>query len=320
MLEVRDLSIEFPHAEDWQAVVNGLSFDLRPGQVLGLVGESGSGKTLTARALIGLLPGNCRMRGRISLNRQRLDQLSEREWRQWRGRRLAMIFQDPLSALNPVRSIGGQLREVVRRLGAAAAESDLVNLLRRAHLPDPGALLRRYPHQLSGGMRQRVMIAMALSGKPSILLADEPTAALDPTTRSGILAELLRVRDETGCAVILISHDLSVVEQICERLLVMYGGRIMEYGVATDVLQRPHHPYSAALAASRPVFGGPPAGRLPVIPGQFSQADRTRPGCVFAPRCIHAQEVCRHQAPALTRMGQVQVACHFPLDSFSHGR
>jgi len=325
----------------WQAVVQNLNFQLSAGQIVGLVGESGSGKTLTAKALLGLLPQSARYQGRIELHQEGLGQeplspenlnnYSEAQWRQLRGRRLAMIFQDPLMALNPLRRVGSQLMEVLQRYQKqpkAQARTILIEALQRVRLQQAESVLRAYPHQLSGGMRQRVMIAMALLGRPQVLIADEPTAALDPTSRDSVLAELRRACEDFHCAVLLISHDLNVVERICDRVLMLYAGRLLEQGPAQQVLSSPQHRYTQALLASRPQWsqllsnsnsdsdGDTPSIRplIPVIKGQFSAKHRDLPGCVFAPRCAHAQLRCQQQAPDWRVQAEhdLAYACHFP--------
>lgn len=338
-LRVSGLTIQLPQARvgqqsAWQAVVQNLDFQLSAGQIVGLVGESGSGKTLTAKALLGLLPQSARYQGRIELHQEglgpedlspeNLSNYSEAQWRQLRGRRLAMIFQDPLMALNPLRRMGSQLMEVLQRYQKqpkAQARTILIEALQRVRLQQAESVLRAYPHQLSGGMRQRVMIAMALLGRPQVLIADEPTAALDPTSRDSVLAELRRACEDFHCAVLLISHDLNVVERICDRVLMLYAGRLLEQGPAKQVLNRPQHRYTQALLASRPQWsqmladsnsGARP--RIPVIKGQFSANHRELPGCVFAPRCAHAQMRCQQQAPDWRVQAEHDraYACHFP--------
>lgn len=342
-LQVGDLSVHLPvpmpgSSPRWQAVVQSMSFSLKPGQIVGLVGESGSGKTLTGRALMGLLPHHARSEGRIELDQQALHQCTEAQWRQLRGRQLAMIFQDPLMALNPLRRVGSQLAEVLQRYQRqpkSAAHEVLCQALLRVRLADPDKLLRRYPHELSGGMRQRVMIAMALLGRPRVLIADEPTAALDPTSRDSVLDELKRACETFHCAVLLISHDLNVVERVCDHVLMMYAGRLLEQGPASSVLRRPRHRYTQALLAARPqgaqwisaasqedtVPAVPQAKRkIPVIKGQFNAEHRALSGCVFAPRCDHARPLCQQQAPLWEKSRHDEnnntlnhrFACHFP--------
>ncbi|GAB4183502.1 MAG: ABC transporter ATP-binding protein [Wenzhouxiangellaceae bacterium] len=314
LLEVRDLTIELPAASGWQRVVSGMNFQLQPGQIVGLVGESGSGKTLTGKALMGLLPPGARLGGEILMAGEAWQQNDEKRWRGKRGREVAMVFQDPLAALNPVRTIGSQLREVQRRHhGGRQGSGDLLQSLQRLRLLRPEALLRAYPHELSGGMRQRVIIAMAMLGQPRLLIADEPTAALDPTTRSAILGELLRLRDQFNCAILLISHELAVVERLSDELLVIYAGRMMAAGAVEAVLQDARHPYSAALMASRPRLDGSPLQPLPVVQGQFNPQHRSLPGCVFAPRCPRVSAICSAEPPPWGQEQNQAYACHHPL-------
>lgn len=331
-LDLIDARVELP-------VVQNLSFSLYPGRITGLVGESGSGKSLTARALMGLLPATIRQRGSIVLAGADTGQWSAKQWRQRRGRDVAMIFQDPLQALNPLRRVGSQMAEIWRRLYAAPhhwlvprvrrdCREQLRQALLRVHLEPPDWVLQAYPHQLSGGMRQRVMIAMALLGRPKLLLADEPTAALDGHSRGGVLRELQQACQLNHCAVLLISHDLSVVEHCCDELLMLYGGTLVEQGTGSAVLNDPAHPYTEALIGARPrlSYGEEPelrAGQLPTIRGQLQAQHRQLKGCVFTPRCPKAQDKCSQQRPELCRYVGVngpidesqplhQVACHYP--------
>lgn len=307
LLEVDALRVQID-AEDPDArpvrAVDGVSFEIERGEVLGLVGESGCGKTLTGLALLGLLP---RPRGRIAGGAVRLDgidltALAEPERRAIRGRRMAMIFQDPMTSLNPYLRIGDQLIEgavwqggVTRRAALRRAEA----LLARVGIPDARARLRSFPHELSGGMRQRAMIAMALLAEPDLLIADEPTTALDVTIQAQILALLAALRAERGMSMLLITHDLGVVAGLCDRVLVMYAGQIVESGPVRALFDRPYHPYTRALLRSTPRIGAR-AARLASLDGLPPRLDAApMPGCRFEPRCALARPACREAEPAL---------------------
>ncbi|CAB1129248.1 dipeptide ABC transporter (ATP-binding subunit) [Candidatus Hydrogenisulfobacillus filiaventi] len=297
VLEVQDLVATFPGPSGRVAVVDGVSFHLRAGEVLALVGESGAGKSTLALALLRLLPEPpARIeQGVVAFRGRDLLRLDRRALRQVRGRQAAVIFQDPLSALNPAYRAGDQVAEMLRvhgRLGRRAASGRAVALLEEAGLPDARAVAVRYPHQLSGGMRQRVLIAMALACRPRLLIADEPTAALDVTVQAGILALFRRVA-EGGTAVLFISHDLGVVAQVADRIGVLYAGRLVETGPAGLLLRDPRHPYTQALLAAVPRPDGPRPGASPPLPDPGPPAG----GCAFAPRCPRAGPRCRAVPP-----------------------
>ena len=308
LLSVRDLRVEFPSPRGPVAAVDGVSFDLERGEVLGLVGESGCGKSATATALVGLLPPGARAGGTISLDGQELAGLSPRGWLRIRGRRISMVFQDPMSCLNPLVSVGEHLRETLRAhldIPAREVQAEAVEWLRRVGIPDPAARASSYPHELSGGMRQRVMIALALCPGPDVLLADEPTTALDVTIQAQVLDLLSRLRDELGMAMVFVTHDLGVVERVADRVAVMYAGRVVEEGPAGRILSAPRHPYARGLLASVPGFR-PRSGRLSSIPGSVPSLLEWPSGCRFHPRCPEADAVCRADRPEF-RGG---VACH----------
>jgi oligopeptide/dipeptide ABC transporter ATP-binding protein len=310
LLSVRDLRVSFGSPSGPVHAVDGISFRLGEGEVLGLVGESGCGKSATATALCGLLPAGARTSGSISLSGQELTVLPEDAWRRIRGRRVSMVFQDPMSSLNPLMSVGDHLVETLRAHGdlpAREARAEAVQWLRRVGIPDPAARMSSFPHELSGGMRQRVMIALALCPGPDLLLADEPTTALDVTIQAQILDLLARLRDELGMAMLFITHDLGVVERVADRIAVMYAGGIAEEGPAAAVLARPRHPYSRGLLASVPGFH-PRAGRLPSIPGSVPSPRDWPSGCRFHPRCPVADGICTTAAPTAAD----GVACHHP--------
>ena len=300
-------------------IVDQLSLTVERGETVGLVGESGCGKSLTALSVMGLLAGNLSVRdGRIVLDGQEIQSLPPSKLRKLRGETMGMIFQEPLTALNPVMSVGAQITEVLRGhrgLRKADALSRAVDLLRLVKMPDPEARLGEYPHQMSGGMRQRVMIAMALACNPSLLIADEPTTALDVTVQAQILRLLKQLQQSENLGMLLITHDLGVVRQVADRIVVMYAGSVVEEGPVDSVLDAPRHPYTAGLIAARPrgsfAAGAP---RLADITGSVpAPADRPA-GCVFRDRCAHAQPRCSQHRPTLDdTAGNHSVRCHFPL-------
>ncbi|BAS41760.1 ABC transporter ATP-binding protein [Klebsiella grimontii] len=305
------------------ALVDNVSFTLEAGEMLGLVGESGSGKTVTCRALMRLLPGDgLRISGgEVVLDGRDILPLSEGQMSAVRGREIGMIFQNPTSHLNPVMTIGEQIAES-RRLHFAAnrrqAREDALALLRQVGIPDPRNRLNSYPHEFSGGMRQRAMIAVALASEPRLLIADEPTTALDVTVQMQILRLLSDLRAELGLAVIMITHDLGVVAQTCDRIAVMYGGRLCEVGDKREVLAGPLHPYTRGLIDCQPASEGG-RGRLTIIDGQPPSADHFPSGCRFHPRCCRADEACLQQPPL--HYGQDRhshaVACHHRLPTLT---
>ena len=305
------------------ALVDNVSFTLEAGEMLGLVGESGSGKTVTCRALMRLLPGDgLRISGgEVVLDGRDILPLSEGQMSAVRGREIGMIFQNPTSHLNPVMTIGEQIAES-RRLHFAAnrrqAREDALALLRQVGIPDPQNRLNSYPHEFSGGMRQRAMIAVALASEPRLLIADEPTTALDVTVQMQILRLLSDLRAELGLAVIMITHDLGVVAQTCDRIAVMYGGRLCEVGDKREVLAGPLHPYTRGLIDCQPASEGG-RGRLTIIDGQPPSADHFPSGCRFHPRCRRADEACLQQPPL--HYGQDRhshaVACHHRLPTLT---
>ena len=302
LLSVRDLSVAFGRS----AVVEGVSFDLAPGEILGVVGESGSGKSVTALSIMRLIPAPGRVSGAISFAGKDLMALPEPEMRQIRGRDIAMIFQEPMTSLNPVFTCGDQVMEALvhhRGLDRAGARAEALKLLRLVEIPSAERRLDDYPHQLSGGMRQRVMIAMALACRPKLLLADEPTTALDATIQAQILDLLRGLQRELGMAVVLITHDLGVVSEVAHRVLVMYAGRVVETSPAAAIFERPLHPYTEGLLASIPRLEGP-IERLDAIPGQVPPPDAMPAGCRFAPRCRHAEPACRAAPPPLAPRGE----------------
>jgi len=317
LLQVRDLRIGFATGQGEARVVGGLSFELEAGQTLGIVGESGSGKSQTALALLGLQPRPARISGSVRFEGRELLGLGERELNQVRGNRIGLVSQDPMTSLNPYRSIGAQMSEVLvrhRGLSHAAALADSARMLDAVRIADAGARLRQYPHEFSGGMRQRVLIASALLCRPALLVADEPTTALDVTVQAEILALLEQLQEDLGLALLLISHDLDVVAEVCERVLVMYAGRAVESGPAARLLAAPRHPYTAGLLASRPRLDTPPGVPLQPIPGQPPDAARLPAGCAFRPRCAVAVAACETDIPVLRALDPFSgCACHAPL-------
>jgi oligopeptide/dipeptide ABC transporter ATP-binding protein len=310
LLCVEDLSVILDTEEAQVRAVEGVGFELARGEILGLVGESGSGKTITALALMGLLPHPAGRiaGGSVQLAGRELRGLAESEQRKLRGRKISMIFQDPMLSLNPYLRLDLQLTEGARRhlgLSRREAESRARALLERVGIPDAETRMRGYPHELSGGMRQRAMIAMALLCDPELLIADEPTTALDVTVQAQILELLRELRDERGMSILFITHDLGVVAGLCDRVLVMYAGRIVEEGRTRELFDRPHHPYSAALLACTPAAdGGGIRGRLASIEGMPPRLDGPKfEGCSFAPRCASVRDLCRGSEPALLAGG-----------------
>jgi peptide/nickel transport system ATP-binding protein len=297
LLEVEGLSVEFATPAGRLRPVDDVSFTIGEGEVLGLVGESGSGKTMVCRSLLGLLPGE-RARvvgGRVLFAGRDLRDFGEKEMRTLRGRRLAMIFQNPSTHLDPLMTVGRQVAEPLiyhEGLSARAARMKAIDLLRQVGIPDPARNVDAHPHRFSGGMRQRVMIAAAVACQPRLLIADEPTTALDVTVQAQILRLLLDLRDRTGLAILLVSHDLGVIASTCDRVAVMYAGRMMEQAPKAELLKRPLHPYTAGLIGSRPsaAVGG---RELPSIEGQLPALTELPNGCRFHPRCPHAEVQCR---------------------------
>ncbi len=307
VLEVDDLQIEFPSDNGPVWVVNGVSLRVRPGEAVALVGESGCGKSLTALSLFRLVPPPGRIAGgSIRLQGHDVLAMSEKALCAMRGKAAAMVFQDPLSALNPVMSVGDQIREAVlahEAVSGAEAMARAVDTMRLVGLPDPGRRYGDYPHQLSGGMRQRVLLAMALACRPALLVADEPTTAIDVTVQAQILDLLDRLRRELGMAVLLITHDLGVVARFAQRVYVMYCGRVVEEAPVTDLFARPCHPYTRGLLASVPRMDGR-AARLSAIPGTVPAPGAMPSGCAFEPRCPEAAGVCRAAVPPLRLAGE----------------
>jgi peptide/nickel transport system ATP-binding protein len=307
LLDVQNLSVEFASRGRWLRAVEGVSFTVAGAEVMGLVGESGSGKTVTCRAILRLLDGpNVRTpSGEARFEDQDLLRLSARELRALHGRRIAMIFQNPSSYLDPLMTVGRQVAEPLvhhEGLSAREARAKAVELLRQVGIPDPRHTAQAFPHQLSGGMRQRAMIAAAVACEPRLLVADEPTTALDVTVQAQILRLLLELRDRTGLAIILITHDLGVVASMCDSVAVMYAGRIMERAPKRELIRHPKHPYTMGLIRSQPGLVAE-GDELPSIEGQLPALDQLPSGCRFHPRCPHALPACRRQEVNLEPAG-----------------
>ncbi len=304
LLSVEDLSVTFSSHAGTVTVVENVSFDVRLGETLGVVGESGCGKTITAKAVLGLLPGNGTIEGgRILFGGRDLAALSQRELRKVRGKEIALVSQEPMVSLNPSFRIGWQLAEAIhyhQKVSSKVACERAVELLRRVHLPEPEAVARRYPHELSGGMAQRVAIARALAGEPKLLIADEPTTALDVTVQAEILDLLRELQADREMAILLVTHDWGVIADICDRVVVMYAGQVVERAEIGPVFREPLHPYTEALLASSPQIA-PEAELLPAIPGAVPQPGAWRAGCHFHPRCGYASSRCGEAAIPLQR-------------------
>jgi peptide/nickel transport system ATP-binding protein len=312
LLEVRQLRVEFPTRRGTLVALDDVSFDIAPGEVLGIVGESGAGKSLTGAAIIGLLdpPGRVAA-GEIHFDGRRIDALPAEAMRQLRGRHIGAIFQDPMTALNPLYSIGRQLIETIQThlpLNADAARQRAIQLLEDTGIPAAAERLSQYPHQFSGGMRQRVVIALALAGEPRLIVADEPTTALDVSTQAQIIGLLQRVCRERGAAVMLITHDMGVIAETCDRVAVMYAGRIAEIGPVRAVIHTPAHPYTVGLMGAIPSMQED-RPRLLQIDGVMPRLTDIPSGCAFNPRCDRAFERCRHERPALMPAAHTHAAC-----------
>ena len=318
LLEVDGLRVLLPGAGGLLTVVDGVDYRVEEGEVFGVAGESGSGKTMSMLALLGVLPDGAAVEGHVSFDGRDLLALAAARRRELAGRDLAMVFQDPMTSLHPMLTIGRQLTEHVRlHLGfdRRAAESRALELLEQVRIPDGSEALRAYPHQFSGGMRQRIAIAIALACRPKLLIADEPTTALDVTVQAGILRLLDRLRRENDLAVILITHDLGVMSAIADRVSIFYAGRVVESGSRADVLRLPRHPYTRALLDALPhpeLRGNQP---LVAIPGSPPSPGNIPPGCAFHPRCAFARDDCRLHVPELVARNGRALAC--PVDPFA---
>ncbi len=320
LLEVAELGLALRAGRGWLPVVQDVSFTIAPGEAVGLVGESGAGKTLTGLSLLGLLPRDLfRATGQVRFEGEDILHLSERAWRQVRGRRISMIFQEPMTALDPVFTVGEQIAETLRThtgLSGAAARARAVEALAEVGIPLPARRADDYPHHLSGGMRQRVMIAIALACEPRLLVADEPTTALDVTIQAQIIELLLRQVAARGTALLLVSHNIGVVRECCSRVVAMYAGQVVEDAPMDALLERPLHPYASGLLRSHPRFA-PHRAKLPSIGGRAPAPDAMPPGCRFAPRCVHREPACDAPQPLLALDGRLArcrraAALHLP--------
>ena len=323
LLKVDDLHVRLPVAGGMATAVRQASFTLRRGETLGIVGESGSGKSLTALALMGLLPEGAAVTGSLRLDGDELLGRPDADWCRLRGNRIGMVFQEPMTALNPVHPIGRQVAEPLRlhrALGARAAHGEAIDLLERVGIPQAARRLDAYPHEFSGGQRQRITIAMALACGPDLLIADEPTTALDVTLQQQILDLIGGLVDERGMALLLISHDLGVISQNVDRVLVMYGGSIVESGSTEAVFDHRAHPYTQGLFAARPQWLGPrgPGTRLPTIPGTVPALADLPPGCPFAGRCAFTIDDCHAGLPPALRVSAAPAQAHGAID-LRHG-
>ena len=312
ILQVEGLKVEFPTRRGALTALDSISFEIAPGEVLGVVGESGAGKSITGLAVIGLLEPPGRIAGgQVRLEGRRIDNLPHEAMRRLRGRKIGVIFQDPLTSLNPLYSIGRQLEETILThlpMTKAQAKARALALLREVGIPAPEARYANYPHQFSGGMRQRVVIALALAAEPQLLIADEPTTALDVSIQAQVIALLKRLAAERGAAVMLITHDMGVIAETANRVAVMYAGRIVEVGAVRDVIHSPQHPYTVGLMGSIPRIAAK-RSRLVQIEGAMPRLNAIPPGCAFNPRCPRQFDRCLVERPNLMAAGTSQAAC-----------
>ena len=317
LLEVKNLRVEFPTRRGTLVALDDISFDIAPGEILGVVGESGAGKSLTGSAIIGLLdpPGRVAS-GEIRFDGRRIDNLPYEEMRKVRGRQIGAIFQDPLTSLNPLYTIGRQLIETIQThlpVNASEARKRAVHLLQETGIPAAEARIDQYPHQFSGGMRQRVVIALALAAEPRLIVADEPTTALDVSIQAQIISLLKRLCKDHGAAVMLVTHDMGVIAETCDRVAVMYAGRIVEIGPVHDVIHSPAHPYTVGLMGSIPALDDD-RERLLQIDGAMPRLTAIPAGCAFNPRCPRVFERCRVERPDLIDAGSTRAACWLHAD------
>ena len=308
VLNVKNMNVSFKsHGQEIKAV-RGVSFSVDQGEIVGLVGESGSGKSVTMKAVMGILPDNAeRTAESIFLNERELKDLSDEECRKVRGKEMTMIFQDPMTALNPLKKIGSQIEEVIirqRKCSKNEAKEKALEMLKKVGIPNPEVRLGQYPHEFSGGMRQRVLIAMALACEPKLLIADEPTTALDVTIQAQILDLLHELKDEFHTSIMLITHDMGVVATVCSKVIIMYGGLVMESGTVEEVFYEPKHPYTKALLKAIPSLDLKEGERLQSIPGLPK-------GCPFAERCEYATERCKNEKPEYTEFTETHRAMCF---------
>ena len=312
LLQVKNLVVEFPSRHGTLRALDGISFDIAPGEILGVVGESGAGKSLTGASIIGLLepPGRIAS-GSITLQGERIDQLSNDQMRHIRGRKIGAIFQDPLTSLNPLYTVGRQIVETILAhlpVSHQEAKQRAIRLLQDTGIPAAAERIDHYPHQFSGGMRQRVVIALALAAEPQLIVADEPTTALDVSIQAQIIGLLKSICKERGAAVMLITHDMGVIAETCDRVAVMYAGRIAEIGPVHQVINQPSHPYTSGLMAAIPDMSSD-RERLNQIDGAMPRLNAIPQGCAFNPRCPQVFERCRQERPELMQATTTQAAC-----------
>ncbi|MGA0796328.1 MAG: ABC transporter ATP-binding protein [Quisquiliibacterium sp.] len=323
LLSVRDLRVEFPTRRGTLTALDGISFDIGAGEVLGMVGESGAGKSLTGAAIIGLLepPGRIAS-GEIRLRGERIDNLAPEAMRRIRGKRIGMVFQDPLTSLNPLYTVAQQIVETIRThadVSEAEARTRAIGLLDRVGIPAAARRIDDYPHHFSGGMRQRVVIALALCAEPELVIADEPTTALDVSVQAQIIDLIKEICAERGAAVMLITHDMGVIAETADRVAVLYAGRLAEIGPVNDVILHAEHPYTRGLMGSIPTLTQE-SDRLLQIPGAMPRLNAIPPGCAFNPRCAHAFDRCRSDRPdPIKRPGRREVACWLHAPEVTHG-
>ena len=313
LLEVKDLSVEIMSRRGTVQALAGVSLSVNKGEIVGIVGESGCGKSTLCFSIARALPQNSRAKGSVRLDGENLMEKSEREMQAVRGRKLTMLLQNPMMSLDPVFTVGSQLTELlahVTKTPAGQRQEKAIDLLRNVRIPAPDERINNYPHQMSGGMRQRVATAMATAASPLLLLADEPTTALDVTVQDQILGLFREIRDLTGCAIVIVTHDLGVVRRLCDRVVVMYAGHVVEQAIVEEIFDTPRHPYTQALIATLPKLSDT-RERLPTIEGKLPDLTRPQPGCPFVSRCSAAMDICHSQhPPRVVSTGGHEVFCH----------
>ncbi len=326
ILEVKDLNVTF-HARGQEIkAVRGVSLEVCPGEILGIVGESGSGKSVTMKAVLGILPENASIKAEsLKLSGTEMTKLSEEEYRKLRGTQMTMIFQDPMTALDPVMTVGKHMEEVLKRNGGLKSKEEIrkksIEMLDKVGIPDPQSRLKQYPHEFSGGMRQRVLIAMALACNPKMLIADEPTTALDVTIQAQILDLLQELEEQYHTSIVLITHDMGVVATVCQRVAIMYGGLIMETGTSDEIFYDPKHPYTKALLRAIPSTELKEGERLQAIEGLPPSLVNPPAGCPFAERCEYASERCAQQLPEYYEFsGTHRAMCHLYDQAQTNGK
>ncbi|GAA0328622.1 ABC transporter ATP-binding protein [Bacillus carboniphilus] len=319
-LEVKDLHVGFEEKKGYKSIINGITFTVREGETLCIVGESGCGKSLTSLSVMGLLPGLGKItNGHILFNGDDLSKKNQKELSRIRGNEISMIFQEPMTSLNPVHTVGKQISEAIRihqKVTKKEATEKAIEMLRLVGIPSPETRIKSYPHEMSGGMRQRVMIAMALVCKPKLLIADEPTTALDVTIQAQILELMGNLKEEFGMSIMMITHDLGVVSEVADRVLVMYAGEVVEMSDAKDLFKHPKHPYTKGLIRSLPTLGDDEQEELPTIKGSVPSPDNMPEGCRFSTRCPFAKEECFTVKPELYEEGKGTVRCWMYSDKW----